>query len=494
MILLENSMLKKEYLVLFIFLIFVIFLTVLIIGVSYLVARQIPESEKLSAYECGFEPYEDTRHTFDIRFCVIAILFIERALEKLFTGFNWQIAAYKLKGLVLYCDCVLESILRVVFSIIDKVTLFKQKALVNSLSKILIHLKKNGLCVWNLRIVFLFYFKYSCFIWQQLFQKLRKSKISKNFAGYINGIWCKCTSYNRFLFVAGETRQYFSILIKKLDNELVSGIKNIKKVEANRFLNDNRLFKRATAENSLKKAWVFIRSKYSMFLNQPSALRDVWFINTANKLLEGSFKYPSRIRLSIQKSSDRRIPLSILNIKTKVIEQALFSALEPQFEGYYVWENIPKEIYLWKSKQNKICSNYKMVVYGSGELYYFKKHVICPTVFYPNNYGFRRNKSAHQALKAITHWKLDTTFLIDYAISTIFSCVNQNRLKNIFKKIINDSRFWNEITKILTAGVVYELQFIFESKGVVRGSILSPFLWAQLNLLVRDDVVHNWFN
>lgn len=98
MLLLENSILQREYIVLFIFLIFAIFLTVLIIGASYFVARQTPESEKLSAYECGFEPYEDTRHTFDIRFCVIAILFIVRALKKLFTGCYMKIMLYKLKG------------------------------------------------------------------------------------------------------------------------------------------------------------------------------------------------------------------------------------------------------------------------------------------------------------------------------------------------------------------------------------------------------------
>ena len=98
MLLLENSILQREYIILFIFLIFAIFLTVLIIGASYFVARQNPESEKLSAYECGFEPYEDTRHTFDIRFCVIAILFIARALQKLFTGCYMKIIMYKLKG------------------------------------------------------------------------------------------------------------------------------------------------------------------------------------------------------------------------------------------------------------------------------------------------------------------------------------------------------------------------------------------------------------
>jgi NADH:ubiquinone oxidoreductase subunit 3 (subunit A) len=247
MTLLENSMLKKEYLMLFIFLIFVIFLTVLIIGVSYLVARQIPESEKLSAYECGFEPYEDTRHTFDIRFCVIAILFIVRALKKLFAGFNLQIEMCKLKGLVCYCNCVLESILRVVFSIIYKVTQSEQKAAVSFLSKILIYLKKNSGCLRNWIMALLFHLEYSCFVLQQFFllKELKKGRIYNNFAGYIDGILCKCTSYSCFLFVAGEIRQYSSILIKELENELASDIKNINKVDINQFLNDNRLFNRA---------------------------------------------------------------------------------------------------------------------------------------------------------------------------------------------------------------------------------------------------------
>jgi NADH-quinone oxidoreductase subunit A len=84
MLLLNNSLVKTEYLILLIFLIFSIILTVLIIGASYFLAKQNPESEKLSAYECGFEPHEDTRHTFDIKFCVIAILFLLFDLEIMF--------------------------------------------------------------------------------------------------------------------------------------------------------------------------------------------------------------------------------------------------------------------------------------------------------------------------------------------------------------------------------------------------------------------------
>lgn len=95
MLFLDNSLVKKEYSMLLIFLIFAIVLTVLIIGASYLLVRQNPESEKLSAYECGFEPYEDSRHTYDVRFCVIAILFIIFDIEIMFL-IPWCISISKL--------------------------------------------------------------------------------------------------------------------------------------------------------------------------------------------------------------------------------------------------------------------------------------------------------------------------------------------------------------------------------------------------------------
>jgi len=95
MLFLENSLVIKEYLILLVFLIFAILLTVLIIGASFLLARQNPEAEKLSAYECGFEPYEDARHTFDVKFCVIAILFIIFDIEIMFL-IPWCVSIAKL--------------------------------------------------------------------------------------------------------------------------------------------------------------------------------------------------------------------------------------------------------------------------------------------------------------------------------------------------------------------------------------------------------------
>ena len=65
----EFSIIAKDYLALLIMLIIAILLTLVILGFSYLFARQNPDSEKLTAYECGFEPYEDSRHIFDVRAC-----------------------------------------------------------------------------------------------------------------------------------------------------------------------------------------------------------------------------------------------------------------------------------------------------------------------------------------------------------------------------------------------------------------------------------------
>lgn len=91
----NNSLVKKEYLIILIFLLIAIALTIVIIGASYFLARQNPEVEKLSAYECGFEPYEDSRHTFDVRFCVIAILFIIFDIEIMFL-IPWCVSVSKL--------------------------------------------------------------------------------------------------------------------------------------------------------------------------------------------------------------------------------------------------------------------------------------------------------------------------------------------------------------------------------------------------------------
>jgi NADH-quinone oxidoreductase subunit A len=91
----DNSLVTKEYLTILIFLVFAILLTIVILCASYFLSKQNPEIEKLSTYECGFEPYEDARHTFDVRFCVIAILFIIFDIEVMFL-IPWCVSIAKL--------------------------------------------------------------------------------------------------------------------------------------------------------------------------------------------------------------------------------------------------------------------------------------------------------------------------------------------------------------------------------------------------------------
>lgn len=82
----NSSSIREEYLGIFIYLCFAIFLALLIVALSYFLVTQSPETEKLSTYECGFEAYGDTRNQFNVRFYIIAILFILFDIEIIFLG------------------------------------------------------------------------------------------------------------------------------------------------------------------------------------------------------------------------------------------------------------------------------------------------------------------------------------------------------------------------------------------------------------------------
>ena len=61
------------------------------IGVSYLTGTSNPTADKLSEYECGFPAFEDSRSQFDVRFYLVAILFIIFDLEAAFL-FQWAVS------------------------------------------------------------------------------------------------------------------------------------------------------------------------------------------------------------------------------------------------------------------------------------------------------------------------------------------------------------------------------------------------------------------
>lgn len=103
------TLLNEEYFCLFILFIIAFVLAIIITSLSYFLSIQNPETEKLSTYECGFEPYEDSRHQFEIKFYLIAILFIVFDIEAVYL-YPWCVSLSQLSttGFWSMIDFVLE--------------------------------------------------------------------------------------------------------------------------------------------------------------------------------------------------------------------------------------------------------------------------------------------------------------------------------------------------------------------------------------------------
>jgi NADH-quinone oxidoreductase subunit A len=83
--------LAVQYFPILVFLGIAIALATILVFVPFIIAPKKPDAEKLSAYECGFDPYGDARGKFDVRFYLVAILFIIFDLEVAFL-FPWAVS------------------------------------------------------------------------------------------------------------------------------------------------------------------------------------------------------------------------------------------------------------------------------------------------------------------------------------------------------------------------------------------------------------------
>tara|TARA_B100001741_G_scaffold300240_1_gene287310 strand:- start:579 stop:947 length:369 start_codon:yes stop_codon:yes gene_type:complete len=81
----------KDYLPIILFLFIALGLSIFFIILNFTLSPKKPDPDKLSSYECGFEPFDDSRMEFDIRFYLVAILFIIFDLEIAFL-FPWAIS------------------------------------------------------------------------------------------------------------------------------------------------------------------------------------------------------------------------------------------------------------------------------------------------------------------------------------------------------------------------------------------------------------------
>ncbi|HKJ16362.1 MAG TPA: NADH-quinone oxidoreductase subunit A [Xanthomonadales bacterium] len=101
-----------EYFPIMVFLGVSILLGLVLLGLGSLLGPSRPDSEKLSPYECGFEAFEDTRSKFDVRYYLVAILFIIFDLEIAFF-IPWALALDSLGvyGLLAMSIFVLELVI-----------------------------------------------------------------------------------------------------------------------------------------------------------------------------------------------------------------------------------------------------------------------------------------------------------------------------------------------------------------------------------------------
>ena len=104
------SELLLDYLPLVIFIAVAMVIGVALLVVPFLVAYKQPDPEKLSAYECGFNAFDDARMKFDVRYYLVAILFILFDLEIAFL-FPWAVALKDIRALGFWSVMVFLAIL-----------------------------------------------------------------------------------------------------------------------------------------------------------------------------------------------------------------------------------------------------------------------------------------------------------------------------------------------------------------------------------------------
>ncbi|HEY0330690.1 MAG TPA: NADH-quinone oxidoreductase subunit A [Rhodopseudomonas sp.] len=106
--------LLADYLPLVLFIALAIVIGLALLVAPFLVAYRNPDPEKLSAYECGFDAFDDARMKFDVRFYLVAILFIIFDLEVAFL-FPWAVAFKEVGWLGMWSMMVFLGVLTIGF-------------------------------------------------------------------------------------------------------------------------------------------------------------------------------------------------------------------------------------------------------------------------------------------------------------------------------------------------------------------------------------------
>lgn len=110
----ESAAFLSDYLPILVFLVIAAGLSCMMIVASLIVGKQKPDKEKLAAYECGFDAFDDTRGRFDVRFYLVSILFIIFDLEIAFL-FPWAVSLKSIGAFGFWSMMVFLGVLTVGF-------------------------------------------------------------------------------------------------------------------------------------------------------------------------------------------------------------------------------------------------------------------------------------------------------------------------------------------------------------------------------------------
>jgi group II intron reverse transcriptase/maturase len=199
----------------------------------------------------------------------------------------------------------------------------------------------------------------------------------------------------------------------------------------------NRLFENIIDRNNLNEAFKRVKAnKGSHGIDGMKVDELLQYLkengaSLRQSLLEGSYKPNPVRRVEIPKPDGKKRPLGIPTAVDRVIQQAIAQVLSPIFE---------------------------------------KK-------FSDNSYGFRPNRSAHQAiLKCKEYMDKGYRWAVDIDLEKYFDTVNHDKLIGLVYKEVKDVRVISLIRKYLQAGVVQNGVFNISQEGVPQGGNLSPLL------------------